>query len=248
MNPFARIATFQSKQWYYLEQDKVQQGPISSRLLIHKLKKGDLDGLTMVYTSDMTQWQKISEVSELKEEMAKIAAEEEAAEAALKSVPQIHEDDQVYMGGDEESSIQAASREYFEQHKPKHFVADNGTRYKWDDEEKDWVVDDGADDFNEDEEGGNIKRKLDQAEESEEEDLSDEDAPTDNNSNKAEGNNNNNQTANKEKRKRRKKKKQKLPNTWIYVTGLPADVTFEELRAHFSKVSHTHSNETDSTD
>ena len=40
------------------------------------------------------------------------------------------------------------------------------------------------------------------------------------------------------KRKRKKKqKKSKGPNNWIYISGLPADISFEEIRDHFSKVS-----------
>eukprot|EP01034_Spumella_vulgaris_P021568 gene21568-27606_t len=38
------------------------------------------------------------------------------------------------------------------------------------------------------------------------------------------------------KKRSSKKKKRKLPNTWIYVTGLPKDVTAEEIKDHFSKV------------
>eukprot|EP01035_Chromulina_nebulosa_P018650 gene18650-24392_t len=33
-----------------------------------------------------------------------------------------------------------------------------------------------------------------------------------------------------------KKSKKKSPNKWIYITGLPSDITFEELQQHFSKV------------
>jgi RNA recognition motif-containing protein len=40
-----------------------------------------------------------------------------------------------------------------------------------------------------------------------------------------------------QKRKRKKKqKKSKGPNNWIYISGLPADVSLEEIRDHFSKV------------
>ena len=40
-----------------------------------------------------------------------------------------------------------------------------------------------------------------------------------------------------QKTKRKKKqKKAKGPNNWIYVSGLPVDVTLEEIKDHFSKV------------
>ena len=38
------------------------------------------------------------------------------------------------------------------------------------------------------------------------------------------------------KQEKRKRKNKKGPNTWIYVTGLPADITTEEIQSHFSKV------------
>lgn len=40
-----------------------------------------------------------------------------------------------------------------------------------------------------------------------------------------------------QKRKRKKKqKKNKGPNNWIYISGLPADISIEEIRDHFAKV------------
>ena len=43
-------------------------------------------------------------------------------------------------------------------------------------------------------------------------------------------------TAVKEKRKRKNKPRNKQNKCWIYITGLPIDVTTEELKSHFSKV------------
>ena len=40
----------------------------------------------------------------------------------------------------------------------------------------------------------------------------------------------------KKKRKNRKKKKRKDPNHWIYITDLPKDIIFGEVKNHFSKV------------
>jgi hypothetical protein len=40
----------------------------------------------------------------------------------------------------------------------------------------------------------------------------------------------------KKKRKNRKKKKRKGPNHWIYITDLPKDIIFGEVKNHFSKV------------
>ena len=82
-------------QWYYLEQQvgdsssPVQKGPVLSRLLLHKLSAGDIDGLTLVISNNMSEWSKVCEVPELKEAMQRAAEEEEKAEqratAALQS-------------------------------------------------------------------------------------------------------------------------------------------------------------------
>ena len=45
-----------------------------------------------------------------------------------------------------------------------------------------------------------------------------------------------NDTTVKEKRKRKNKPRNKQNKCWIYITGLPPDVTTEELKSHFSKV------------
>lgn len=194
-----------------------------SKMLLHKLKQGDdLDGLSMVFSTGMAEWQKISDVPELRAEMRKMAEEEEAAEAALQNN---QEQDQVYAVEDDES-IAAASKEYFQQKKAKSFTTDDGTRYKWDDDEQDWVVGDDDED-EEDPDLPNNKRKHEDSSEDEEE--VDEEAKPEGDAVSAD--------PSKEKRKRKKKKKAKLPNTWVYVSGLPADVTFEEIKDHFSKVS-----------
>ena len=49
-----------------------------SRMIMHKLHEGDIDGLTLVYSSLIGEWKKISEVSVLKEAISKVAAEEQA--------------------------------------------------------------------------------------------------------------------------------------------------------------------------
>ena len=39
----------------------------------------------------------------------------------------------------------------------------------------------------------------------------------------------------KEKRKRKNKPRNKSNKGWIYITGLPGDITIEEIKSHFSK-------------
>ena len=93
--PFVQSSRFLMTQWYYLVQEGdssaplQQKGPVLSRLLLHKLSAGDIDGLTLVISNNMSEWSKVCEVPELKEAMQRVAEEEEKAEqratAALQS-------------------------------------------------------------------------------------------------------------------------------------------------------------------
>lgn len=132
----------------------------------------------------------------------------------------------------------------------KTYIADNGQRYVWDEEENDWVEADDEDEPPGVSAGGNTvsngkqtatatgKRKAgDEAKYDGDEDSGD-DAENGDEHGKAgpgdaiAGNN-------KPKKRRTKKKAKKGPNTWVYVTGLPPDITAEAIKDHFSKVSQS---------
>jgi hypothetical protein len=66
VEPFASVIKFNSQQWYYIDIEGTQHGPVLSKLLVHKLKEGDIDGLTLVYGGDTTEWMKIADVQVLK--------------------------------------------------------------------------------------------------------------------------------------------------------------------------------------
>jgi hypothetical protein len=107
--------------------------------------------------------------------------------------------------------------------KKKTFVADNGIRYCWDDEEECWIEDT---EFH-DNEGDHDKEDHDSDEESDDDDQHQAGAAE----SKTEG------AGAAQKRKRNKKKKpKKVVNNWVYVSGLPLNVTVEEVKDHFSKV------------
>lgn len=133
------------------------------------------------------------------------------------------------------------------------FVADDGVRYCWDDEEQDWVVDDDPDpsDDEEEEEEGNpqdrgplvgsrVGSKAKASAESKGDAEGDDDDDDDGEEGK-EGGGAQDQGAGGGAEKRRRKRKNrkgkaKGPSLWVYISGLPHDVTPEELKAHFSKV------------
>jgi hypothetical protein len=49
-------------------------------MIMHKWHEGDIDGLTLVYSSLIGEWKKVSEVDALKEAISKVAQEEQAGE------------------------------------------------------------------------------------------------------------------------------------------------------------------------
>ena len=55
-----------------------QRGPVISRMIMHKLHEGDIDGFTLVYSALIGEWKKLTEVNVLKEAISKIAQEEQA--------------------------------------------------------------------------------------------------------------------------------------------------------------------------
>lgn len=137
----------------------------------------------------------------------------------------------------------------------KTYIADNGVKYIWDDEEQDWVVDDNDDDASmedtntnttstraagttttKDDQKSNKKRKASNNENDTVESDDEGEEGDSGNTTGDPGNTTGDTGNNKPKKKRNKKKTKKGPNTWVYITGLPPDITAEEIKDHFSKV------------
>lgn len=252
-------------QWYYIDIEGQQHGPVLSKMIVHKLKEGDLDGLSLVYGGDSTtEWRKVSEVEVLKKELAKIATEEENMRLAfLKAEDDKDIQQQVFVEDFDPSTAfpipkemlarsaaiaaTAASAEEDASADPKVYIADNGQRYVWDDEEQDWVEDETGEEANDHTASGAAlaktadsqkKRKVDKvtANTNPDDDSGDEGEEHDTDGNNKTDVSNGSSTDNKLKKKRAKKKSKKGPNTWVYITGLPPDVTAQEIKEHFSKV------------
>lgn len=218
IEPFKPVVEFINKMWYYIDANGQQKGPVLSRLIIHKLQQGEIDGLTLVYGSNLPNWVKLSDVPELKDAANKVAEEEEKTAELMNSMPT--EEQQVYQGDDSTIPADVSFETITSSGKEgkKSFVADDGVKYMWDESEQDWV----EDECQESESEG----------EAEDDDISKEKTVPD--SSKEDGKNN-------ETRKRKRKKKKKDWNAasaklWVYISGLPLDITVEELKEHFSKV------------
>lgn len=271
VEPFATIVAFQNMQWFYIESGTEQRGPVSSRLIIHKLREGDIDGLTLVYNATLGgEWTKLSDIELLKVEMQKIVSEEEAAATALAN---IDPSQQVFVTTTADGDLELVTHDlpskiehnfqlknsavisYPDDAKTlrKTFVADNGVHYVWDDLENDWIEDENPDveeleEGAEEEEGGvnesrdsKVSKKqssqaLVQNDEVEGEGGTDHDNNDDSGLNDGEDTTNESLTTSQKNKRKRKRKKVTGPNLWIYITGLPSDITIEEIQSHFAKV------------
>jgi hypothetical protein len=207
---------------------------------VHKLQEGELDGLTMMFTSGMTEWAKLSDIPEMKKVAQSIAEEESRASELLSS---IGTDDQTFsseMYKDEmmpaPEGVSTATPVEEEEEGVKEFINDEGVRHVWDANTSDWVVAEEEGGVTEGEKGGEItgpgggggSKETSQFLKDLDEGKGKGDATVDHKP---------------EKRKRNKKKKKSssdwnaTSSLWVYVNHLPGDITMEEVKAHFSKVS-----------
>jgi hypothetical protein len=205
------------------------------RLIVHKLQAGEIDGLTMMFTSGMQQWAKLSEIPEMKRVAQEIAEEESRAVDVLSA---IGTDDQTFSSDMYKDDVIPLPHTGgpLANHVVKEFVNDDGIRHVWDTELDDWVVAEAGDDSANDEEGGVQKEEKKTKETSEFFKELDDGKNGEKSSSALDDNK-------PEKRKRKKKKKSNdwssSSNMWVYVNNLPLDVTIEEIKNHFSKVSIT---------
>jgi HIV Tat-specific factor 1 len=181
--------------------------------LIHKLRESEIDGFTIVYGEGMEKWTPLSEVSELKEAAQRVAEEELKTQLVMSAVPT--EESHVFVDDEIKTLIEPFPSALPASHEKKRFVADNGVRYMWDEMAQDWVEDDSL-------------SQSESEEENEEKNEGDEEGKSEST----------------EKRKRKKKKKDTSgwkdsvgSKFWIYIENLPLDITLDEMKAHFSKVT-----------
>lgn len=234
VEPFKAHVSLLLTQWFFVDADGQQQGPCLTRMLLHKFGEGTIDGMTLVYASSVGEWRPLHEVDMLRESLLRLRAEEEEKEAADRRAREIDSMQQVFVVDEEGLQRLVERRDAPSTSKTtekKAFVANDGVRYAWDEEEQAWVEDD-----NESEDDD-----LQEEEEESDEDQGRSDAPSklkgssegaEPSSGKAEG-----VTADqRKKRKRKQRRPRKNQANWVYITGLPYDVTIEEVKAHFSKV------------
>ncbi|KAH9101527.1 hypothetical protein AeMF1_021750 [Aphanomyces euteiches] len=225
-------------QWHYYDHLKVQQGPLTTAELVDKFENGDIDGLTLVWSACqiVPTWTAMGEVAALKEELQEINDEREKEEALLATKETLDPSMQTFT--DELGSTRA-------------IVADDGKEFIYDPETRKWVTPEDK-----------IREELEDLAE-EREDFQDEKAVKPSNIHKKDESSAEkavastkpaettideatavavpgaDDAAKPKKRKKSKKKKSKWTaskqNTWVYITGLPLDITVQEVHDHFNK-------------
>jgi HIV Tat-specific factor 1 len=223
VSPFKEIVSFGLLQWYFVDLEGEQKGPVFSKLLVHKMTQGEIDGLTMVYGGEAPAWKKLSEVPLLQAEMARIAEEEERQRLQRLASLGADEDQAQTQVFDADAGTDAKQPtmplEYTSGGQKGGKGAQEkagggggggvvGQKRNIEKEEGDTGLEEGDDDDAEPAEDAAVGATAGAG---------------------AEG-------VVKPKRKNKKKKARKGPTPWVYVTGLPPDVTFEEIKNHFSKV------------
>jgi hypothetical protein len=215
-----------------------------NRLLFHFMEEGKVDGMTQIFDQRQGAWVQLGQVSELKQVMQQMAAEEDARASVTASASQsdqVYEDAEMHIPAIPEEMYKAAGESAKTTAGAKRsFKSDNGTSFVWDDTENDWVEDEnpsgseGSDyemDEPEPKRAQPVHSKAGGGKTGAPEGGGDGEGAVDENGEKAGA----------RKRKKKKKKaaawKENASGLWVYVTGLPHDVSEEELKSHFSKVS-----------
>lgn len=257
-NPFKDMIEFQNTQWYFIDSDKEQKGPILTRLLLHKACKGDIDGMTLVYNNDLHEWKKISDVPHLRNALSKAIEEEDMAEEVVKKSSShpgvdVSSNEMIFDVHDNEPTPKQRYLEMLDEEMKRNseaglnagvdsknkdgiggvggkrsFLADDGTKYCWDEEEKDWVEGSSGSEA-ETEENELPTFSADIGESSHKEGL--EEIVREDKSN-IEGDG----EPSAKRRRTRKKKVKKVSGSWVYISGLPMDCTLDEIQQHFTKV------------
>lgn len=217
-------AEFLNLPWYFVS-DGATRGPVATRLIIHKIREGLLDGLSMVYSHIIGKWLSIAEIPEIRAMINKLDEEEDQAAALTTTQAAEH---MVFVADDEDDSHRrefvayceklAESKEAEEAAKrgsagaesstsKKSFVSDDGKKYLWDAEEDDWVECTASDSDGE---------EVNDAAVDDDNDNDDED-DRDGQTNVA----STEQPSGSEKQKRKRKNKSRSKNNkgWVYITG-----------------------------
>ncbi|KAG6620129.1 rna-binding protein [Phytophthora cinnamomi] len=248
VEPFAAYCRVWAAAWFYMAenasdpgQPAARTGPVATQQLVALFVDGEVDGMTLVWSQELDDWKPIGEVPSLKEFLQE-ANDDLDREAELQ----------------EQSSEVPAEHQVFEKETAEALVAEDGKQYVFDAESKTYVtpedkieeelalLQEAAMAVDEEKNEGadtpvgkenNTKNDNNGASAGKNEEPSA--APTAAEAARPAGQTEADADAAKKRKKKKKKKSEKWKkskvNTWVYVNGLPLDITVQEVHDHFAK-------------
>ncbi|KAG7390695.1 HIV Tat-specific factor 1 [Phytophthora boehmeriae] len=239
VEPFAAYCRVWASVWFYMAEGEAsagkgsaRAGPVTTQQLVKLFVDGAVDGMTLVWTQELKDWKPIGEVPELKEFLQE-ANDDLDREAELQ----------------EQASELPAEHQIFEKEETNALIAEDGKTYIFDAESKTYVTpEDKIEDelaslqeaMVEEAAGKAGESKLSSENESGKSNTGGKRAKTEVPSatvlTEAKSAETDEDAANKRKKKKKNDKwKKKKSNTWVYVNGLPLDVSVHEVHDHFAK-------------
>uniref|UniRef100_K3WEI1 RRM domain-containing protein n=1 Tax=Globisporangium ultimum (strain ATCC 200006 / CBS 805.95 / DAOM BR144) TaxID=431595 RepID=K3WEI1_GLOUD len=242
--------------WYYMVDDldagpsaTKQAGPVATKELVALFLDGEIDGMTLVWSKDMAEWSSISEVPSLKEFLHEANEDQAREEEVLEKQSQVAVEDQVFKDEKVEAFVAEDGKQYIFDTEGKKWVTPEDKI-----EEDLQALREAAGESKEDHEvAQEVKqKKKNQANKNnggdgvnkENENENDTTAAADNGesakiastASSADSTDNAEQRKPKKKKKKKSEKWQRSKNkTWVYVNGLPLDITVQEVHDHFAK-------------
>ncbi|CEG36499.1 rna-binding protein [Plasmopara halstedii] len=219
VEPFAAYNRAWRTMWYYMAEnltdtskEVMRAGPVLTQQLVELFTNGDVDGMTLVWSQEVDDWKPIGDVPLLKEFLQEANDEIDRQSELKEQIADVPIEDQVF----ENESADA-------------FIAEDGKRYVFDAESKMYVTPEIK-----------IEDELASLREAVADTIAETQTDTTNAATTIGESTDHAEMNASVKRKRKKKKnpdkwKKSKTNTWVYVNGLPLDVTLQEVHDHFAK-------------
>lgn len=231
VEPFAAYCRVWMTVWYYLAENAMDSnkeatrtGPVTTQQLVQLFTDGEVDGMTLVWSQELDKWAPIGDVPSLKEFFQEANDELDRQSELKEQIQTVPIEHQIF----ENDATRSTNA----------LIAEDGKQYVFDAETKMYVTPEHK---IEDELASLQEAMIDVNAETQENEINVEQTNLD----IAATNGKSDELAEVDakavaKRKRKKKNKtdkwkKSKTNTWVYVNGLPLDVTMQEVHDHFAK-------------
>ncbi|KAG1703828.1 hypothetical protein DVH05_006837 [Phytophthora capsici] len=228
VEPFAAYCSVWTAVWYYMAEDPLdpgkeaaRTGPVTTQQLVKLFMDGEADGMTLVWNQELNDWKPIGEVPSLREFLQE-TNDDLDRETELK----------------EQATDVPIEHQVFENTSTNALVAEDGREYVYDAESKTYVTPEDKIE----EELASLQQAMNE-EKAKENDTAEGDVEekpstmaSTTEAKPTASSEANTETAKKKKKKKKTDKwKKSKKNTWVYMNGLPLDVTVQEVHDHFAK-------------